>query len=86
PPPGAPGLVIVNPPYGSRLGDASALKALHRTLGDRLKAFEGWRAAIVTSDDRLAKAAGLRFETVSEPFDHGGLSVRLYRTGPLGRV
>lgn len=59
----APGLVITNPPYGERLGERSALPALYRALGERLReGFPGWRAAVLTSDDALGHALGLRAE------------------------
>ena len=56
-----PGLVICNPPYGERLGEASALAPLYGTLGERIRSeFSGWQAAIITSDDELGHALGLR--------------------------
>jgi hypothetical protein len=43
------GLVITNPPYGHRLGDARAAARGYRDLGRLLRAhFRGWRAAVVT--------------------------------------
>lgn len=79
PPAGPPGLVIVNPPYGARIGAAGSLRAVHRTLGDRLRrGFPGWRVAMVTSAPALAQATGLAFETPYPPVDHGGSAVRLY--------
>jgi len=78
-PPGPPGLVIVNPPYGARIGDQGALRAVYATLGKRLKAeFPGWRLGLVTSAPALAKATRLRLEA-GPPVDHGGLTVRLYQ-------
>jgi putative N6-adenine-specific DNA methylase len=79
-PPGPPGLVIVNPPYGARISNQAALRSVYRALGQRLKAeFEGWRLGLVTSAPALAKATGLRLEA-GPPVDHGGLTVRLYQT------
>ena len=79
-PPGSPGLVIVNPPYGARIGNQSALRSLHQTLGQRLKKdFADWRVGLVTSAPGLAKATGLRL-SAGPPVDHGGLKVRLYQT------
>lgn len=84
PPDGPPGLVLVNPPYGTRIGERKLLFGLYGTLGQVLKtSFKGWRAGIVTSDGGLAKATGLRFVDPLPPVVHGGLSVSLYRTGPL---
>ena len=55
------GLVISNPPYGERLGEKDSLAYLYQQLGIVLAAeFEGWQAAILTSDLELGKAIGLR--------------------------
>ncbi len=80
PPDGPPGLVIVNPPYGTRIGEKGPLIGLHRTLGTVLKSrFAGWRVGIVTADKQLAQATGLRFEPPLPPVLHGGIRVSLYR-------
>jgi 23S rRNA (guanine2445-N2)-methyltransferase / 23S rRNA (guanine2069-N7)-methyltransferase len=58
-----PGLVICNPPYGERLlsGSGSELAGLYRLLGAKLKAeFPGWHACLITSDEDLGRATGLR--------------------------
>ena len=84
PPEGAPGLVILNPPYGGRIGNRKLLFALYGSMGEVLKTrFKGWRIGIITDDGGLAKATGLPFLPVDPPIDHGGLKVKLYRTGPL---
>jgi 23S rRNA G2445 N2-methylase RlmL len=56
-PPEEPGLVLINPPHGERLGtDADRWRA----LGDLLKQhFKGWKAAVLTGEDR-GKQIGLR--------------------------
>jgi putative N6-adenine-specific DNA methylase len=83
-PAGPPGLVIVNPPYGARIGHKGPLLQLHRRLGDRLKAqFSGWRVGIVTADAELARATGLPFDKPGAPVLHGGIRVLLWQTGPL---
>ncbi|NGP18175.1 THUMP domain-containing class I SAM-dependent RNA methyltransferase [Devosia aurantiaca] len=80
PPDGPPGLVILNPPYGSRIGAKGPLIATHRTLGAVLKnRFGGWRVGIITADRQLAEATGLRFEPMLPPVLHGGIRVALYR-------
>ena len=85
PPEGPPGLVIVNPPYGTRIGDKKPLFALYGALGQvLLSRFSSWRVGIVTTDAALAKATGLPFEPPGPPVLHGGLKVTLFRTGPLG--
>lgn len=84
PPEGSPGLVIVNPPYGQRIGQKKSLYGLHGALGTALKArFRGWRVGIVTTDVSLAQATGLPLLPSGPPVAHGGLRVRLHRTAPL---
>lgn len=91
-PSGPPGLVIVNPPYGARIGDTRGLHSLYRALGQMLLArFAGWRVGLLTSDTSLAEATGLPFlptiDTGSQGkprgVSHGGLRVMLFLTGPL---
>lgn len=79
-----PGLVIVNPPYGGRIGNKKLLFALYGTMGKvLLERFSGWRVAIITSDGGLAKATGLPLLPPGPPIDHGGTKVKLYQTAPL---
>jgi putative N6-adenine-specific DNA methylase len=87
-PDGPPGLVIINPPYGARIGHKGPLLLLHRRLGDVLKQkFPGWRVGIITADPELAKATGLPFEKPAAPVLHGGIRVTLWQTGRLpGKV
>jgi putative N6-adenine-specific DNA methylase len=83
-PPGPPGLVIVNPPFGARIGDKKALASLYRAFGQTMMArFSGWRVGLITTEPSLAKATGLPFLPTAAPIPHGGLRVTLYRTGPL---
>lgn len=56
-----PGLVVTNPPYGERLGEAEALQPLYTLLGEKLKAgFTDWQAAVFTGNPDLGKQMGLR--------------------------
>jgi putative N6-adenine-specific DNA methylase len=84
PPDCATGLVILNPPYGERLGDKRELFGLYGALGKVLKQrFTGWRVGIVTSDAGLAKATTLPFLPTSKAVLNGGVRVRLFRTATL---
>lgn len=84
PPEGPPGLVIVNPPYGARIGDKKALYPVYGRLGQVLKErFLGWQVGVITSEAALAKTMGLPFLPDGPSIAHGGLRVRLYRTGTL---
>ena len=80
PPEGAPGLVIVNPPYGDRIGDrwlrrsiarsgrrAISLRRLARRL---IPARHGWRVLP-------------RFRSPGAPVANGGLRITLYVTDAL---
>jgi len=83
-PAGPAGLVIVNPPYGARIGDKRQLFGLYGAMGKRLlQGFSGWRVGVVTTDAGLARATGLPFGEPTPPVAHGGLTVRLWQTGPL---
>ena len=84
PPTGPPGLVMVNPPYGARIGKRHMLHSVYGALGQTLAArFRGWRVGLVTSDAGLAASTGLPFGPPGPPVPHGALRIRLYRTGPL---
>ena len=80
PPAGATnGLVVTNPPYGVRLGESAGLAPLYALLGERLLAgFDGWQAAVLTSEESLARATGLRSHA-AHTFYNGALATKLYR-------
>lgn len=60
PPPG-PGVVIINPPYGKRLGEEEALRPLYKEIGDVLKKrCRGYTAYLFTGNLELAKSVGLK--------------------------
>lgn len=84
PPDTAPGIVIVNPPYGTRVGNKKLLFGLYGALGKVLtERFSGWRVGIITADTGLARATALPFQTEGPPIPNGGLKIRLFQTGPL---
>lgn len=74
----APGLIVSNPPYGERLGDTTQLVPLYQQLGAALhQHYQGWQAAILTSNPVLAKAMGLRAHKQYTLFN-GALECKLY--------
>lgn len=78
PAPAATGILLVNPPYGVRLGEQDELAAFYPRLGDALKRkFAGWRAYIFTADLRLPKLIGLS-PSKRTPLYNGALECRLY--------
>ncbi len=85
PPEGPPGLVMVNPPYGARIGNKKLLYALYGSFGQTmLTHFRGWRVGLVTSEPSLAKATGLPWLPKGPSVAHGGSKVWLWQTGKLG--
>lgn len=77
-PPASEGILVTNPPYGVRLGEASDLEMFYPKLGDALKRrFAGWRAFIFTGDMRLPKLIGLKPRRRT-PLYNGALECRLY--------
>ncbi|WP_055047438.1 THUMP domain-containing class I SAM-dependent RNA methyltransferase [Devosia sp. A16] len=83
-PAGPPGLVIVNPPFGARIGEGASLGPLYRSLGSVLRErFSGWRVGLITTEVALARATALPFLPNGAPVLHGGLRVTLYRTDVL---
>jgi len=75
----APGLVMVNPPYGVRLGDEEKLASLYGTLGSKLIAcFAGWEGGVFTGSPALGRALRLRAYR-SHTFFNGALECRLLR-------
>jgi putative N6-adenine-specific DNA methylase len=55
------GVIICNPPYGERLGDAKELGEFYKLLGDVFKQrFKGWTAFVLAGNKELAKQVGLK--------------------------
>lgn len=72
------GLLITNPPYGERLSDPTQLIPLYQQFGTILHTqYQGWQAAILTSNPLLAKVIGLRANKQYR-FYNGALECKLY--------
>ncbi len=77
-PPAAEGVMVANPPYGVRLGEAEELAAFYPQLGDALKQrWGGWRCYFFSADPELPKRIGLK-ATRRTPLFNGALECRLY--------
>lgn len=73
-----PGLVIVNPPYGERLGEVNELRTTYQILAHQVKQqFEGWTFAVFTSNPELAKETRLRANKKNK-FKNGALPAELF--------
>lgn len=56
-----PGVIVMNPEYGLRLGDTAELEGTYEAMGDWFKQHcEGWTGYIFTGNLDLAKKIGLR--------------------------
>jgi putative N6-adenine-specific DNA methylase len=78
PPVTEPGWIVVNPPYGERLGEEEELDELYRTIGDVARAhWPGWRIALFTTNDTLARKVKLPVKRQS-PFFNGSLNCKLW--------
>jgi putative N6-adenine-specific DNA methylase len=72
-----PGLVVVNPPYGVRVGDAGPLRDLYAQLGNVMrKERSGWTLGMLSADRALERQTRLPLE---ERFRtrNGGIAVHL---------
>jgi len=78
-PPAGSGTLLVNPPYGERLGDSKALGDLYRSIGDTLKQrWTGWTAWLFTGNMTAAKQLGLKASR-RIPLWNGPIECRLLR-------
>ena len=58
---GGPGVCILNPEYGERMGDAGQLAETYAAIGDFFKKrLPGWRGYVITGNSELAKRVGLK--------------------------
>ena len=71
------GFLVMNPPYGDRLGDEEELKPLYKLMGDTFKKqLKGWKAGVFTGSSVLMKSIGLR-ATRRIPLWNGPIECRL---------
>ena len=74
------GIVLTNPPWGTRIGERKPLFALYGAFGEVMRArFRGWQVGLIAPDAGLVKATGLGLEPAGAPVDLGGIRVTLYR-------
>jgi putative N6-adenine-specific DNA methylase len=81
-PPGGPGWLVTNPPYGERVGEAPALRDLYARFGQVVRArCPGWTVGLLVAEQRLARQTGLRL-TPRVRTTNGGIPIALV----VGRV
>lgn len=79
PPPGVPGVLLCNPPYGERIGEEKNLFSLYRLLGEVFaQRCRGWTAYVFTGNPRLAAAIGLT-PAAETPLYNGKIPCRLLK-------
>jgi len=72
------GVMVANPPYGERIGEADQLAAFYPQLGSALKRnWAGWNCFFFTADLRLPKLLGLK-PSRKTPLFNGPLECRLF--------
>lgn len=82
-PSGHAGVLVMNPPYGVRMGSKNELEPLYRKIGEVFKRrFTGWTAYLLAGDLELAKLVGLkparRFVLFNGPLECRLLKYELY--------
>lgn len=71
------GLVVVNPPYGRRVGRPEELAEVYATLGLRLRqSFGGWNAAVLVEEEEWGRRLGLRAHKMHRVYN-GAVPCRL---------
>jgi len=89
PPPGDPGIILINPPYGERIR-LNDIIGLYKSIGNTLKQeFAGYQAWVISSDQRALSMIGLR-PSAKLPVFNGPLECRfehfdLYKGSKRGR-
>jgi len=72
--PGKKGVVLLNPPYGKRLGKNNNTQSFYREIGKKLSAdFKGWRVGIILPSRECKSSLELKLEL--KPVFHGGLDI-----------
>jgi len=81
-PPGSPGWIVTNPPYGVRVSANHDLRNLYAQLGKTLRSkCLGWNFGILCSDLQLLGNTGLEYTNMLN-LVNGGIDVKL----ALGQV
>ena len=76
--PAPSGVLVINPPYGVRIGESAELEQFYPALGDMLKKhFSDWRAYILSADMNLPKLIRLQASRRT-PLFNGALECRLF--------
>ena len=70
------GIVVLNPPYGRRLGSRRAAEQIYTAISRHLQShFKGWKTAVLAPNQRLARRLGFRARRYV--MSHGGQPVHV---------
>ena len=80
------GLIVVNPPWGKRLGadsasglsEKAALSHLYGKIGELHRQNPGWQICLITSDSVLARQTGIKFQKVSPVMPSSGIRIQFH--------
>ena len=75
------GLVVLNPPYGHRLGDSKSSRLIYQAICDKLASdYSGWKFALIAPIRQINKS---HFKGIkSHPLYHGGMKMQVI----IGRI
>ena len=71
------GLLLGNPPYGERLGDAEEAEKLYSEMHSLFTDFSGWDMGFITSNENFETALGKKANSV-KPLKSGNLDTKFY--------
>ncbi|MBR2466008.1 MAG: class I SAM-dependent RNA methyltransferase [Clostridia bacterium] len=70
--------VVVNPPYGERLGNPASVERLYREIGEHFRALAPWQIYIITSHPAFERLYGKRADKVRKLYN-GMIPCYLYQ-------
>ncbi len=71
------GLLICNPPYGERLGDAEQAEEIYRKMSCLFDEFKGWQMGVITAHKKFQECIG-RYATTLKSLKAGNLDTTFY--------
>ncbi len=71
------GILIANPPYGERVGDADEAEALYRKMSCLPGSFEGWEMGFITTHKKFQESFG-KYATLLKNLKAGNLDTCFY--------
>lgn len=72
------GILITNPPYGDRIGDAENIPLIHKQLGELFGKNKTWSSYIITSNETFEREFGRKADRKRKLFN-GNVKVNYYQ-------